>query len=69
MLDEANASLDFTGEQRFLEALQRLRGKTTIVMATHRPSLLRLADKIYEIRNGKLVPGAPEAKEAGRAAS
>lgn len=56
ILDEANTLLDFAGEQRFAEALQRLRGKITIVLATHRPSLIRLADKAYEVSGGKLVP-------------
>ena len=69
VLDEANASLDFTGEQRFVEALEKLRGKTTIVMATHRPSLLRLADKTYEVRDGKLIACAQEERQAGKAAS
>ncbi len=55
ILDEANTVLDFAGEQRFVEALERLRGKTTIVLATHRPSLLRLADDVYEVANGKVV--------------
>ncbi len=71
ILDEANASLDFSGEQRFLEALEKLRGKTTIVISTHRPSLLRLADKVYEIQHGKLMPAPAETPqpEIGRAAS
>ncbi len=69
LLDEANASLDFSGEQRFREALENLRGKTTIIMATHRPSLLKLADRIYEIRDGKLRARAPAPAETGRAAS
>ncbi|WP_425409693.1 ABC transporter transmembrane domain-containing protein [Hyphococcus sp.] len=55
ILDEANTLLDLAGEQRFAEALQRLRGKMTIILATHRPSLIRLADKCYEVTPGKLV--------------
>lgn len=74
VLDEANAALDFIGEQRFAEALATLRGKTTIVMATHRPSLMRLADRVYEIRGGVLAPAASEAQQtealqSGKAAS
>ncbi|MAW79255.1 MAG: hypothetical protein CMI63_03385 [Parvularcula sp.] len=56
VLDEANTLLDLTGEQKFIEALQKLKGKVTIVIASHRPSLLRLADKTYRISNGRLVP-------------
>lgn len=55
VLDEANTLLDLAGEQRFIEALSRLKGKVTTVIATHRPSLLRLADNIYNISDGQLV--------------
>ncbi len=55
VLDEANTLLDLAGEQRFIEALGRLKGKVTTVIATHRPSLLRLADNTYSISNGTLV--------------
>ncbi|MCA8895215.1 MAG: ATP-binding cassette domain-containing protein [Amphiplicatus sp.] len=54
VLDEANTLLDMAGEQRFLEALKRVHGKVTVIIASHRPSLLRLADKVYELENGGL---------------
>jgi len=43
------------GERQFGEALQSLRTKVTIIIATHRPSLLRIADDIYDIENGALI--------------
>ncbi len=49
ILDEANTHLDLAGEQRFVEALRHLRGKITIILATHRPSLIKMADDAYEI--------------------
>ncbi len=49
ILDEANTHLDLAGEQRFVEALRHLRGKITILVATHRPSLIKMADDAYEI--------------------
>ena len=54
ILDEANTLLDLAGEQRFIEALKKLHGKMTLIVATHRPSLLKLADAVYEIEAGKL---------------
>ena len=54
ILDEANTLLDLAGEQRFIEALKKLRGKITIIATTHRPSLLKLADVAYEIEAGQL---------------
>jgi ABC-type multidrug transport system fused ATPase/permease subunit len=56
ILDEANTLLDFAGEQRFIEALERLRGKITIIVATHRPSLIRMADQAYEVAGGGVKP-------------
>ena len=54
ILDEANTLLDLAGEQRFIEALKKLRGRITIIATTHRPSLLKLADVAYEIEAGQL---------------
>lgn len=54
IFDDANTLLDMTGERRFGEALRQLRGKMTVIIATHRPSLLRAADAVYDIRNGTL---------------
>ncbi len=54
ILDEANTLLDMAGEQKFIEALSRLHGRVTTIIATHRPSLLKLADRTYSIENGVL---------------
>ena len=55
ILDEANTLLDLGGEQRFVEALKELRGKITLIVSTHRPSILKLADEAYEISGRRLV--------------
>lgn len=54
ILDEANTHLDLAGEQRFVDALKYLHGRITIVLATHRPSLIKMADNAYEIDDRKL---------------
>ena len=54
ILDEANTLLDLAGEQRFIEALKKIRGRITLIAATHRPSVLKLADAAYEIEGGAL---------------
>ena len=61
ILDEANASLDLQGEKRLIEALETLRGSMTIILSTHRPSLIALADDAYAVKNGAVVPMAKEA--------
>ncbi len=69
ILDEANTLLDLAGEQRFAEALERLRGKITIILATHRPSLIRLADKAYEVLEGGVVELSADTPDQKAAAS
>ena len=63
LLDEANASLDLQGERQFIDALKKLRGVVTIVLAAHRPSLIALADAAYEVRAGAVVPIATPSPE------
>ncbi len=56
ILDEANTSLDIPSEKEFSAALSHLHGDITIILATHRPSLIRLADATYEASAGALIP-------------
>lgn len=68
ILDEANTLLDLSGEQHFIDALKRLRGKVTTIIASHRPSLLELADRRYAIENGSLSL-LPSSQQSQRRAS
>jgi ATP-binding cassette, subfamily C, bacterial exporter for protease/lipase len=56
VLDEPNANLDDAGERSLLEAVKDLRkaGKT-VILVTHRPSVLAAADLIVLMQNGKIV--------------
>lgn len=54
LFDEANAFIDGPADARLLEVLMRLRGRVTLVMVTQRPSMLRLSDRIFEIRDAEL---------------
>jgi ATP-binding cassette subfamily C protein len=45
ILDEATSNLDAETEARLAETLQRLKGRMTIVVVTHRQALLALADR------------------------
>ena len=69
ILDEANTLLDLAGEQRFVESLKRLHGKITIIVATHRPSLIKIADEAYEISDRALHRIEPDHAGAKAAAS
>ncbi|GAA0770455.1 ATP-binding cassette domain-containing protein [Roseibium denhamense] len=52
ILDEANASLDQEAERGLFDALQKLKGHLTVVIISHRPSMLAIADKQYELAGG-----------------
>ena len=52
LLDEPVGSFDFEGEFAFVDALNRLRGKTTVVLVTYRPSHIRMADKVLVMKDG-----------------
>lgn len=54
LFDEANMAMDIESDIKLRKFLLSRKGKCTIIMVTHRPSLLEMADKHYEIKNGKL---------------
>ena len=55
VLDEPNSNLDNEGEQALLQALESLkRAGSTIVIVTHRPSLLNAVDMVAILREGTL---------------
>ncbi len=58
LLDEPTAFLDAATQGRILGRLDAERTGRTIVIATHDPSLLSRADRVYEIRERKIVDGA-----------
>lgn len=54
MFDEANNTLDAGGDRKVMKALEVLKGGPTIIVITHRPSLMRLADRRLNLTNGCL---------------
>jgi ATP-binding cassette subfamily C protein LapB len=62
-MDEPTAHFDVRSEAEFLERLKML-AKTdmTIIVSTHRPSLLSLVDRILVFERGKLVADGPREK-------
>ena len=55
ILDEATSALDEITENGVIEALNLLQGLKTVIMVTHKPSILLKCDKIFKIENGVLV--------------
>lgn len=74
LFDEANSGLDNKSDNDLQELIKKLKGTCTIVLVSYRPSLLRLADRQYDLKDGKLVlqsvakkakPNPSNAKENG----
>ena len=55
ILDEATSQIDMQSEQLIRESLAELRGERTMIIITHREKLLELADRVYEVAEGRLV--------------
>ena len=59
LFDEPGAGLDEMGDRKFMEALQALKGKTTVIFISHRPSHIRLADTLLVFDKGYLRAAGP----------
>ncbi|MEM1313716.1 MAG: ATP-binding cassette domain-containing protein [Pseudomonadota bacterium] len=55
LLDEPAQALSPDQETAFLAALERRRGRMTVVMSTHRPSHMRLADRVLRMTAGRVA--------------
>jgi PrtD family type I secretion system ABC transporter len=53
LLDEPNSNLDGNGEMALAEALKNLKGQVTVVVVTHRTTLVQHVDKMLVIDGGK----------------
>ena len=47
LFDEPANTLDWDGDQAFIRYVNAMRGKKTIFIVTHRPSHIRVADKVF----------------------
>ena len=59
LFDEPGTGLDDVGDKKFMEALNILRGRTTVVFISHRPSHIRLADTLLVFDKGYLRAAGP----------
>ena len=71
LLDEPTSSMDFTSEAQLKERLAAYARHKTMVIVTHRTSLLDLADRIIVVDGGRVVADGPknqvvEALQSGR---
>ncbi len=71
LLDEPTSSMDFTSEQQFKQRLKAVAGHKTMIIVTHRNSLLELATRVIVIDDGRVVADGPrdqviQALQSGR---
>lgn len=53
LFDEANSAMDSAGDKVLTQFLEEAHGKRTLILVTHRPSLLRMADQVFDLTDGK----------------
>ncbi len=56
ILDEATAMFDPDGELAFIHDCRTVLETRTVILITHRPASLRLADRVLVLANGRLTP-------------
>ena len=59
IFDEPGSGLDAEGDHKFVETLKALKGKTTVLFISHRPSHIRLADTLLVFDKGYLRAAGP----------
>ena len=55
IMDEATSALDSDTEERVLRALMEGDGKRTCIITTHRPSILKFCQRIYELQENGTI--------------
>jgi len=71
LLDEPTSAMDFSSEQQFKQRLQTIAAHKTVLIVTHRNSLLDLATRVIVVDDGKVVADGPrdqviQALQSGR---
>lgn len=71
LLDEPTSAMDFSSEQQFKQRLKSIAAHKTVIIVTHRNSLLDLATRVVVIDEGKVVADGPrdqviQALQSGR---
>ncbi|WP_199775487.1 type I secretion system permease/ATPase [Microbulbifer pacificus] len=55
LLDEPTSAMDMQTEREFLSSLKRTTDGHTLVIVTHRPSILELVDRVLVVENGEIA--------------
>jgi len=55
IMDESTSALDVETEKEIMEEIELLKGEKTMIIISHRPSILEHCDHIYELKEGCLI--------------
>jgi subfamily B ATP-binding cassette protein MsbA len=66
ILDEATSAVDARSESLIKQAIERLRGETTVISVAHRLSTIKDADEIHFVRDGRIVASGTFGELAAR---
>ncbi|EMF61795.1 ATP-binding cassette domain-containing protein [Stenotrophomonas maltophilia] len=59
LLDEPTAAFDQQSETHVIQFLQRWLGQRTLVLTTHKRSMLALVERAVVMRNGRIIMDGP----------
>ncbi|WP_432472689.1 type I secretion system permease/ATPase [Amphritea sp. HPY] len=62
LLDEPTSQLDRKTEQRLINQIKQLDSSKTVILSTHKSSLLEVVDRIIVLEKGRLVADGPKAE-------
>lgn len=55
LFDDANANFDIKNDNKLHAVMKDLVGRKTMIIVSHRPSFMRLCDRQFELKDGKLI--------------
>lgn len=59
LLDDPGSAIDEEGDNALCRKLQNLKGRATVLITTHRPRHMRLADRVVFIDGGRILRDGP----------
>ncbi len=62
LLDEPTSAMDNSSEQEFLKNIREVSDDKTIILVSHKPQMLSLAERVIIVDNGKVVADGPKEK-------
>lgn len=54
LFDDANANFDVKNDKKLVELIKSMKGDRTMVIVSHRPSILGFCDRVFELKSGLL---------------